>query len=49
MGKVYEEIDDRLTEWISEQPMFFVATAPLSADGHVNLSPRGRLALDELT
>jgi hypothetical protein len=41
MGKVYERIDDRLTAWIGEQPMFFVATAPLSADGHVNLSPRG--------
>ena len=23
------------------QPMFFVATAPLSGDGHVNVSPKG--------
>ena len=48
MGKVYEQIDDRLTEWIAEQPMFFVATAPLSADGHVNLSPRGHDTLSVL-
>lgn len=41
MGKVYERIDDRLCDWIAEQPMFFVATAPLSADAHVNVSPRG--------
>jgi hypothetical protein len=48
MGKVYEQIDDRLSEWIAEQPMFFVATAPLSADGHVNLSPRGHDTLSVL-
>ena len=48
MGKVYEQIDDRLTQWIAEQPMFFVATAPLSADGHVNLSPRGHDTLSVL-
>ncbi|HUR51454.1 MAG TPA: pyridoxamine 5'-phosphate oxidase family protein [Mycobacteriales bacterium] len=41
MAKVYEQIDDRLAAWISEQPVFFVATAPLDAEGHLNLSPRG--------
>ena len=41
MGKVYEGIDEALTAWIGEQPMWFVATAPLAADGHINLSPRG--------
>lgn len=41
MGHVYEEIDDRLGAWIARQPMFFVATAPLAADGHVNVSPKG--------
>ena len=41
MAKVYEGIDERLAAWIGEQPVFFVATAPLSADGHLNLSPRG--------
>jgi hypothetical protein len=41
MGKVYTELDDGLREFIGEQRVFFVATAPLSADGHVNLSPKG--------
>ena len=41
MGKVYDGIDDALTSWIAAQPMFFVATAPLAADGLVNVSPRG--------
>ncbi len=41
MGRVYEELDDRWRAWIAEQPMFFVATAPLAADGHVNVSPKG--------
>lgn len=41
MGKVFEAIDEGLAAWIAKQPMFFVATAPLAADGHVNVSPRG--------
>ena len=41
MGKLYESIDDKLREWILKQPMFFVGTAPLGADGHVNVSPKG--------
>jgi hypothetical protein len=41
MGKVFDEIDDSLASWIRDQHLFFVATAPLSADGHVNVSPRG--------
>ena|SRR5438874_2540419 len=40
MGKLHERIDDRLRKFISEQPMFFVATAPDSG-GHVNVSPKG--------
>ena len=39
MGKVYESLDG-LAEWIREQPLFFVGTAPL-AGGHVNVSPKG--------
>ncbi|MBP2471236.1 hypothetical protein JOF53_000108 [Crossiella equi] len=42
MGKSYERIEPRLREFIDAQKIFFVATAPLSADGHVNLSPKGR-------
>ena len=41
MGKVYGGIDEALEKWIADQPMFFVGTAPLTADGHVNVSPRG--------
>lgn len=41
MGKIFDGIDDNLRAWITEQPMWFVATAPLGADGHVNMSPRG--------
>src|SRR5262245_8293669 len=41
MGKVFAELDDDLRAFIARQHMFFVATAPLSADGHVNLSPKG--------
>jgi hypothetical protein len=51
MGKVYERIDGRLREFIEDQPVFFVATAPLAGDGHINLSPKGRsgslVVLDE--
>jgi len=42
MGKQYERLTDRLQEFITAQPVFFVATAPLDAAGHVNLSPKGR-------
>ena len=52
MGKVYDALDDKLTEFIAAQKMFFVATAPLSGDGHVNLSPKGYdsfAVLDPLT
>jgi hypothetical protein len=41
MSKQLERIDTELAAWIKKQPLFFVATAPLSAGGHVNLSPKG--------
>jgi pyridoxamine 5'-phosphate oxidase-like protein len=41
MAKVFEEIDEPLQRWIAAQRMFFVGTAPLDADGHVNVSPKG--------
>jgi hypothetical protein len=41
MGKVYERIDSQQQAWIARQPLFFVGTAPLDADGHVNVSPKG--------
>jgi predicted pyridoxine 5'-phosphate oxidase superfamily flavin-nucleotide-binding protein len=41
MARTYDEIDDHLRAWIVRQPMFFVGTAPLAGDGHVNVSPKG--------
>ena len=41
MGKVFERIDDHQREWIARQALFFVGTAPLDGDGHVNVSPKG--------
>ncbi|MEJ5943959.1 pyridoxamine 5'-phosphate oxidase family protein [Pseudokineococcus basanitobsidens] len=41
MGKVYDVIGDDLAGWMRAQPVYFVATAPLAADGHVNVSPKG--------
>lgn len=41
MGKLYEEITPELAEWIGKQHIFFIATAPLAADGLVNCSPNG--------
>lgn len=52
MGKTYDIIDDRLAAFIRAQQMFFVATAPLSADGNINVSPKGLdslRVLDECT
>ncbi len=41
MARVHESIGAALAGWIAEQPMFFVGTAPLAGDGHVNVSPKG--------
>ncbi|MDA8297541.1 MAG: pyridoxamine 5'-phosphate oxidase family protein [Actinomycetota bacterium] len=41
MGRTYEQIDERLAGWIMDQPVFFVATAPLAGEGFVNCSPKG--------
>lgn len=41
MGRTYDALDDRLTAFIQRQHLFFVATAPLAGEGHVNLSPKG--------
>ncbi len=41
MAKLFDSITPELHQFIVAQPMFFVATAPLSATGHVNLSPKG--------
>ena len=41
VAKVFAGIDQPLRAFIERQPLFFVGTAPLAADGHVNLSPKG--------
>ena len=33
MGKIYTELDERLTKFIARQPVFFVATAPCLGPG----------------
>ena len=41
MSNTYDALNDPLVDFIRAQKMFFVATAPLSAEGSVNLSPKG--------
>ena len=41
MSKQLDSIDSELAAWIARQRVFFVATAPLSAEGHINVSPKG--------
>jgi hypothetical protein len=41
MGRTYDGIDEDLASWLTAAPLWFVGTAPLAADGHVNVSPRG--------
>ncbi|KAK5156124.1 hypothetical protein LTS14_005011 [Recurvomyces mirabilis] len=41
MGVFYETIPETLIDWIRAQNVFWVATAPLSGSGHVNVSPKG--------
>jgi len=41
VGKTHTEIDDNVRKFIEDQSVFFVATAPLDPNGHVNLSPKG--------
>ena len=53
MGRTYDAIDDHMRAWVARQPLFFVGSAPLAADGHVNVSPKGPIGslsvLDERT
>jgi len=41
MAKTFDGITPELADWIARQHVFFVASAPLSGDGHVNCSPKG--------
>jgi hypothetical protein len=41
VGRTYDIIEESLAGWLVEQPVFFVSTAPLAAEGMVNCSPKG--------
>ena len=41
MGRQFDTIDEHLATWIARRELFFVGTAPLAADGHPNVSPKG--------
>jgi hypothetical protein len=41
MAKLFDCVTDELQAFIAAQQLFFVATAPLSTTGHINLSPKG--------
>ncbi|TAE24366.1 MAG: pyridoxamine 5'-phosphate oxidase family protein [Candidatus Kapaibacterium sp.] len=41
MPKMFNEITQEHKIFIEKQHLFFVATAPLQASGHINLSPKG--------
>jgi hypothetical protein len=41
MGKFHTQIEDHHKEFIGSQHLFFVSTAPLNTEGHINLSPKG--------
>lgn len=41
MAQFWELITPELQAFIQAQPLFFVASAPLDPNGHVNLSPKG--------
>jgi hypothetical protein len=41
MGKTYDSLTPELQTWLRARKVFFVATAPLAREGHVNCSPKG--------
>ncbi len=41
MSKQRESIDAEMAQWIAAQRVFFVATAPVSLENHINVSPKG--------
>jgi len=41
MGRAFDSITATMREFVAEQHVFFVATAPSGDDGHINLSPKG--------
>lgn len=45
MGKRFTEMNSQHQDFIRKQHIFFVGSAPLRSDGHVNVSPKGHAVL----
>jgi Pyridoxamine 5'-phosphate oxidase len=41
VAQFFNSISADIADFIRAQPVFFVATAPLAAEGHINVSPKG--------
>lgn len=41
MGAFFETLPPSLVDWLLAQKVFWIASAPLSGSGHVNVSPKG--------
>ena len=41
MGDIDGGISENLRSWLTDQPVFFVASAPLGVEGSINCSPKG--------
>ncbi|EXJ88492.1 hypothetical protein A1O1_05422 [Capronia coronata CBS 617.96] len=41
MGVFYETLPPSLVTWLLEQKVFWIGSAPLAGDGHINVSPKG--------
>jgi len=41
MGKIFEQLDDALCEFLQSHAVFFAASAPSGDAGHINVSPKG--------
>jgi Pyridoxamine 5'-phosphate oxidase len=41
VGKSFVALEDDIKQFIQAQSIFFVASAPLNTNGHVNVSPKG--------
>ena len=46
MADKYDSLTPELSDWIEQQPVFFVASA--ARDGRINLSPKGQDSLKVL-
>lgn len=41
MAKFFDSLSEHLQDFIQKQKIFFVGSAPLNENGHINLSPKG--------